>query len=114
MEVSPQGFFKGTSEKHAGAGVLLHPAIDVAISVAARATQVMTDLGVAVDHHATSAEERDESGGSLTSSQRSAGAKASRFRKVWPFTVVCESLSTPVRPTRAFSSSSSRPSRSGS
>src|SRR3954469_12529226 len=46
--------------------------------------------------------------------QRSAGANASRLRMVWPSNTLCAILTTPVSPHNALSSSSSRPSSSGS
>ena len=52
-EESSQGLLEGSAEKHNGTCVFLFPAIEVAMFVAARATQVLADLGVAVGHFAT-------------------------------------------------------------
>ena len=53
-EVRGQGLLEGATEEHGGAGVFLPPAVEVAIPVAARAAEVLADLGVAVGHQATS------------------------------------------------------------
>jgi len=53
-EVGGQGFFESATEQHCCTGVVLSPAIQVPISVAARTTEVLADLGKAVRHHATS------------------------------------------------------------
>src|SRR5438552_18267885 len=54
-----QSAFKGASEEHGCPAVLLLPTIEIAMTVAARACQVLADLGVAINHEATS-----DSGGS--------------------------------------------------
>ena len=51
-EQSCQGLFEAASEKHGGPNVFLLPAIEIAMPVAARAGQVLRNLGVAVIHRA--------------------------------------------------------------
>jgi hypothetical protein len=51
-EVGTQCLFKGPTEEHRGARVFLLPAVEITMAVAARAAQVMRDLGVAVGHEA--------------------------------------------------------------
>src|SRR5207245_11564191 len=50
QEIGSQSPFKGTPEEHGCPGVFLLPAIEIAMTVAARAGQVLADLGVAVYH----------------------------------------------------------------
>jgi hypothetical protein len=110
-----QRLFEYTAEEHAGAGILLLPAIEIPVAVATWTGEIVTDLGVAVGHQAISepvglpAEEAVDS-----SSHWLAGAKPSKFSKDLPFRVVWLILTTPRRPNRAFSSISSRPISSGS
>ena len=85
------------------------------MAVATWAGEVLAELGVAVDHHATSepeffteAEEQD------SSSHWLAGAKPSKLSREVPLTVVWLILTTPRSPDRAFSSTSSVESKSGS
>ena len=47
-EVGRQGLFEGSAEEHGGPGILLPPAVKVAMSIATRAGEVLADLGVAV------------------------------------------------------------------
>ena len=47
-KVGAQSLFEGTPEKHRGTSVFLFPAIEIAMAIAPRAGQVLTDLGVAV------------------------------------------------------------------
>src|SRR5205814_2684643 len=82
-----QSAFKSAPEEHGGPGVFLFPAIEIAMTVAARAGEVLADLGVAVDHEATS-----DSGGSSaavgeSSFQRLSGANPSRLRTEMPCTM---------------------------
>src|SRR2546426_10145431 len=53
-EVGSQGAFEGSPEEHGGPGVFLLPAVEVAITIAAGAGQVLANLGVAIVHPATS------------------------------------------------------------
>src|SRR4029077_6563219 len=53
-EVGAQGLFEGSAEEHGGPGILLSPAVEVAMAIASRAGKVLTDLGVAIDHEDTS------------------------------------------------------------
>src|SRR5439155_544305 len=80
-KVGGQSPFKGTPEEHGCPGVFFLPAIQIAMTVAARAGQVLADLGIAVHHQATS-----DSGGSSaaigeSSFQRLSGANPSRLRR---------------------------------
>src|SRR5436190_17217337 len=50
-EVSSKSLFEGASKEHGGPGVLLLPAVEIAMAVFARAAQVLTDLGVAKGGH---------------------------------------------------------------
>jgi len=54
LEVGSHRLLEGSSEQHCRPGVLLLPAIEVAMLIAARARQILTDLGIAVGHDATS------------------------------------------------------------
>src|SRR5439155_27165871 len=81
-----QSPFKGATEQHGGPSVFLLPAIEITMTVAARAGEVLADLGIAVDHEATS-----DSGGSSaavgeSSCQRVSGANPSRLRTEMPCT----------------------------
>src|SRR5437763_12641028 len=76
-----QSSFKGAPEEHGRPGVFLLPAIEIAMTVASRAGQVLADLGIAVHHQATS-----DSGGSSaaigeSSFQRLSGANTSRLSR---------------------------------
>src|SRR5438477_2010557 len=113
-EVSGEGLLEDASEQHRWPGIFLLPAIQVAIPVAARAAEVLADLGVAVGHQATSdpvffKEEAEDSSGHWL-----AGAKPSKLSRAVPLTVVWLIFTTPRSPESAFSSTSSRPSNSGS
>src|SRR6266536_3614078 len=83
-EVGGQSTFEGTSEEHGCPGVFLLPAIQIAMTVAARAGQILADLGIAIGHEATS----DSGGSSLavgeSSFQRLRGANPSRLRTEMP------------------------------
>src|SRR6202158_2969956 len=50
-KVGPQSFFKAATEDHRCPGLFFPPAIQIAVTIAARAAQVLTDLCVAIDHH---------------------------------------------------------------
>src|SRR5207302_4049838 len=54
-----QSAFKGAPEEHGGPDVFLLPAIEIAMTVAAWAGQILADVGIAIGHEATS-----DSGGS--------------------------------------------------
>src|SRR5579864_5853881 len=45
-----QGLLEGATEQHRRTGVLLLPAIEVAMAIAPRAGEVLADLSVAVGH----------------------------------------------------------------
>src|SRR5437879_8184681 len=82
-----QSPFKGATEEHGCPGVFFLPAIEIAMTVASRAGQVLADLGIAVHHQATS-----DSGGSSaaigeSSFRRLSGAHPSRLRREMPCTM---------------------------
>ena len=112
-EQRSQCLLKGTSEQQPGSGFLLLPAVQVAITVAQRASKILGELGVAVCHEANS-ERRGGGAGEEIDSQALAGANASRLTTFRPLTTTWDSFTTPRRPKRPFSSTSSRPSNSGS
>jgi hypothetical protein len=58
-EIGVQSAFKGAPEEHGCPNVFLLPAIQITMTVAPRARQILADLGIAVDHQPTS-----DSGGS--------------------------------------------------
>src|SRR4029077_8275694 len=86
--------------------VLFSPAIQIPMPIAPRAAQILSDLRVAVDHGWLLV------GAGANSSQSAAGANPSKLRKGWPFKRVWETRTMPCSPNKAFSSSSSRPSKS--
>src|SRR5713226_3505294 len=49
-KVGAQSLFKAAAEDHRCPGLFFPPAIQVAVAIAARAAQVLTDLRVAIDH----------------------------------------------------------------
>src|SRR5713226_2371313 len=49
-KVGTQSFFKAATENHRCPGLFFPPSIQIAVAVAARAAQVLTDLRVAIDH----------------------------------------------------------------
>src|SRR6266702_2734728 len=49
-KVGPQSFFKAATEDHRCPGLFFPPPIQVTEAIAARASQVLTDLRVAIDH----------------------------------------------------------------
>ena len=49
-EVGGQGLLEGATEQHRCPGVFFFPAVQIAIPVAARAAEVLADLGVAIGH----------------------------------------------------------------
>src|SRR5438045_5165057 len=85
LKVSSHGLLEGSAEQHGGPSVLLFPAIEVAMLVAARAGEILTNLGVAVGHDDTSDPDLSDPRRSLSvvmesSFQRVAGAKPSKLR----------------------------------
>ena len=113
-EVGGQSLLKGATEQHRRPGVFLFPAVQVAIPVAARAAEVLADLGVAVDHQATSDPVFFKHEVEDSSAHWLARANPSKLSSELPLTVVWLIFTTPRSPERAFSSTSSRPSKSGS
>src|SRR5205085_5210823 len=83
LKVSSQSLLKGSAEQHGCPSVFLFPAIEITMLVAARAGQILANLGVAIGHEDTSDPDWSEPGSSLSlviesSSLRAAGAKPSR------------------------------------
>jgi hypothetical protein len=54
LEVGSHCLFEGPAEQHGCPGVLLLPAVEVAMIVTARAREILADLGIAVGHGCTS------------------------------------------------------------
>src|ERR1019366_9524561 len=113
-EQSRHRLFEAAAEKHGGPGVFFLPAVQIAMAITARAGQVLGNLGVAVIHRdARSFREPLPllAGGTRTevanSSHWLAGAKPSRFTSEMPLTTVWLIFTTPTRPRRARSSTSS-------
>src|SRR5207245_9681494 len=77
-KVRGQWSFKGAAEEHGCPRVFLLPAIQIAMTVAARTGQVLADLGIAVDHQATSDPRESSAAVGESSFQRLSGAKPSR------------------------------------
>ena len=76
-EEGAQSLFEGATEQHCCPGVLLFPAVQIAMPIPARAGEVLADLGVAVGHHATCGLSRLVAGVD-SSSHRLAGANPSK------------------------------------
>src|SRR6266852_4366068 len=53
-----QSLFKAAAEDHGCPGLFFPPAIQVTVTIAARAAQVLTDLRVAIDHRCPFAHRR--------------------------------------------------------
>src|SRR5258708_29819182 len=49
-KVCAQGVLKAAAESHGRAGFLFPPAVEVAVAVAARASEIVADLREAIDH----------------------------------------------------------------
>src|SRR5438094_3933032 len=94
-EISGQGLFKGSAEEHGGPGVLLLPAVEITVAVPARAAKVVANLGIAVDHQATSDPGRSVSATGESSLQSAADAKPPRLRTESPWTVAWLTFTTP-------------------
>src|SRR3984885_2505457 len=86
QEVRGQSLFEGASEKHGCTSVFLLPAIEVTMTIATWTGQVLTDLGVAVGHQATSGWAEPAGNARASSSHWLAGAKPSKFSNAAPFT----------------------------
>src|SRR5438105_12349885 len=78
-KVGGQCAFKGAAEEHGCPRVFLLPAIQIAMTVAARTGQVLADLSIAVDHQATSDPRESSAAVGESSFQRLSGAKPSRL-----------------------------------
>src|SRR4029077_14982413 len=80
LEIGTYSLLKCPPEHHGCPGIFLLPAIEVAMFVAARAGQILADLGVAVHHEDASDPRPSLLVKTESSSQRAAGAKPSKFR----------------------------------
>src|SRR5258708_1365721 len=49
-EVSSQSVLKAAAKSHRSASFLLPPAVEIAVTIAARAAEILADLRVAIDH----------------------------------------------------------------
>ena len=77
-EVGAESLLKAAAKDHGGPRFFLPPAVEIAVAIAARAAQVLADLGVAIRSSAFLC--LDLAGVEQESSSHSpAGAKASRF-----------------------------------
>ncbi len=109
------GLFKGAAEKHGRAGIFFLPGVKVAVPVAARAAQILADLGIGVGHQdAFTVLETFEAGVEDSFSHWLAGANPSKFTRDTPLIVVWLILTMPRSPGKAFSSICSCAKRSGS
>src|SRR5208283_2711222 len=94
-EQSRHRLFEAAAEEHGGSDIFFLPAIEIAMAITARASQVLGDLGVAVGHRATlsfrvplpSVAGRMGRAGAICS-HRLAGAKPSKFTIEMPLTTV--------------------------
>src|ERR1035438_3005639 len=98
-----QGSLEGATEQHRRPGILLLPAIKIAMPITPRAGEILADLGVAVGHQATCGLSRFVG---ESSSQRPAGAKPSSRSREAPLKTMWLILTTPFRPTSWVSSTS--------
>src|SRR5579872_3234687 len=81
QKVGSDGTFKGPPEKHGGPRIFFLPAIEITMSIAPRAGQILADLRVAVSHHVTC---KPSILVGESSSQRPAEAKPSNRSKEVP------------------------------
>src|SRR6516164_5755830 len=49
-EVRPQSVLEAPSERHGRAGFFFLPTVEITVTIATRAAQILADLGVAIDH----------------------------------------------------------------
>src|SRR5664280_3120822 len=119
-EQGRHSLLEAAAKEHGGPDVFLLPAIEVAVAVAPRAGQVLGNLGVAVIHHDTLSFRvplflrAGRMGIDVASSSHwLAGAKPSKFTSEMTLTTVWLIFTTPTRPRRTRSSTSSWLSRSG-
>src|SRR5205807_757357 len=90
-----QSAFKGASEQHGCPAVLFLPAIEITMTIAPRAGQILADLAIAVYHQATSDPGESSAAVGESSFQRLSGANPSRFRTEMPCAMVWLTFSTP-------------------
>src|SRR5205807_1994178 len=100
-KVGGQCAFKGAAEEHGCPRVFLLPAIQITMTIASRAGEVLADLGVAINHQATSDPGASSAAVGESSFQRLRGANPSRLRTEMPCTMVWLTFSTPCNPTSA-------------
>src|SRR6185369_10903085 len=112
QEEGTQCFLERAPKEHRSASILLSPPFEIAVAITTWAGQILTNLRVAINHQATPAVGLETEADS--SSHWLAGANPSKFSHDLPFRVTWLTFTTPRSPNRAFSSISSRPSRSGS
>src|SRR5438477_10343137 len=84
QEVGGQSAFEGAAEEHGGPSIFLLPTIQVTMTIASRAGQILADLGVAVNHQATSDPGGSSAAVGESSCQRLRGANPSRLRTEMP------------------------------
>src|SRR5438876_20226 len=101
QEVGGQSAFKGPPEEHGGPSIFLLRAIQITMTIATRAGEVLADLGVAINHQATSDPGASSAAVGESSFQRLRGANPSRLRTEMPCTMVWLTFSTPCNPTSA-------------
>src|SRR6516164_6901592 len=112
-EISREGVLEAAAEDHGCSIFLLAPAVEVAVAILPRAAKVLANLREAVGHWSPPVTTPSRASWEMNSHSLD-GANASRLRNVRPASDLRLVRRTPIRPRRAFSSTSSRPSRSGS
>src|SRR5439155_23591719 len=98
---STQSALEGSADEHGSSIILLHPTLQITMPVSSRASQILADSGISVDHQATSEPGRPLSDVSDRSLQRAAGAKPSMLRTASPCTTAWLIFTTPCTVTRA-------------
>src|SRR6185369_6573616 len=78
QEEGTQCFLERAAKQHCRANVLLSPSFQIAVTIATRAAQILTNLRIAIDHQATPALGL-ETGADDSSSHWLAGANPSKF-----------------------------------
>src|ERR1017187_65638 len=97
-----QGSFEGAPEEHGRPGIFFSPAIEISMPIAARAGEVLADLGGAVGHQATCSFSRFAG---ESSCQRPAGANPSSRSRSATLKMMWLILTTPFSPTSCPASS---------
>src|SRR5215469_10738508 len=112
-EIIREGVLEAAAEDHGRSIFPLPPAIEISVSILPGAAKVLANLREAVGHWEPPATTPSRASLEMNSHSDD-GAKASRLRNTRPASDLWLVRRTPVRPRRAFSSTSSRPSKSGS